>query len=409
MGGNINAQYNEIINGNISVSLSEDWGADLICGNIIQNSMGDAVSIVCKGGANNIQVTNNTVYNPSLNAFSIYDSTSYAEPVVEIVNNIVSECGGYGFLVSDFDSILIDYNNTWNCTSGNYLGVTPGVGSISADPQFVDPENGDLNLQRISPCIDAGDPASPLDPDNTRADMGALYFHQDMPVKLTLIPENPPIVIPETGGEFGFNIEVTNRTEEMQSFDFWSEIELPGWGSVEIMSFTGLSIAVGDTVDRDRTQTVPDFAPAGEYTYLAYVGTYPWIVEDYYYFYFEKEGSGEAGMLGSPSDWLCTGQGFETWKCDPEEAKPTEFALFGAYPNPFNATTTLSYALPEASHVSMKVYDSQGRLLARLVNGTRSAGHHTLTFDALELPSGIYFLRLKCGNYTAVEKLVLTK
>ena len=54
-----------------------------------------------------------------------------------------------------------------------------GEGNIDADPQFTDPENGDFSLQSNSPCIDAGDPNSPLDPDGTRADMGAYYYHQE--------------------------------------------------------------------------------------------------------------------------------------------------------------------------------------------------------------------------------------
>ena len=53
-----------------------------------------------------------------------------------------------------------------------------GVGNINADPLFTDLENGDYTLQEDSPCIDAGDPDSPWDPDGTIADMGAYYFHQ---------------------------------------------------------------------------------------------------------------------------------------------------------------------------------------------------------------------------------------
>ena len=54
----------------------------------------------------------------------------------------------------------------------------PGIGNITDDPLFVDPENYDYCLQFGSPCIDAGDPHSPLDPDGTRADMGAFFYNQ---------------------------------------------------------------------------------------------------------------------------------------------------------------------------------------------------------------------------------------
>jgi hypothetical protein len=53
-----------------------------------------------------------------------------------------------------------------------------GDTNISDDPQFVDPVNGNFHLQESSPCIDTGNPNSPLDPDSTRADMGAYYYPQ---------------------------------------------------------------------------------------------------------------------------------------------------------------------------------------------------------------------------------------
>ena len=65
-----------------------------------------------------------------------------------------------------------------------------GYGNIDADPLFVDPENGDFHLQAGSPCIDSGDPNSPLDPDSTRADIGAFFFEHTVGVdnELTELP-----------------------------------------------------------------------------------------------------------------------------------------------------------------------------------------------------------------------------
>jgi hypothetical protein len=72
----------------------------------------------------------------------------------------------------------------------NIYGGWTGTGNIDEDPLFVDPGNGNYHLQSNSPCIDAGDPASPLDPDSTVADMGAYYFHQitalDPPQNVTI-------------------------------------------------------------------------------------------------------------------------------------------------------------------------------------------------------------------------------
>jgi hypothetical protein len=71
-----------------------------------------------------------------------------------------------------------DYNLVFANDSLDYVGLSPGPHDIQADPMFVDTAAGDYRLLPHSPCIDAGDPASPLDPDGSRADIGAYYFDQ---------------------------------------------------------------------------------------------------------------------------------------------------------------------------------------------------------------------------------------
>ncbi|MCP4633440.1 MAG: T9SS type A sorting domain-containing protein [candidate division Zixibacteria bacterium] len=71
----------------------------------------------------------------------------------------------------------LDYNLFWQNEYGDYEGSQPGPNSLFEDPLFVNLDNGDYNLQEDSPCIDAGDPNSPLDPDSTRADIGCYYYH----------------------------------------------------------------------------------------------------------------------------------------------------------------------------------------------------------------------------------------
>ncbi len=92
------------------------------------------------------------------------------------------------------------------------------------------------------------------------------------------------------------------------------------------------------------------------------------------------------------------------------DGKPNEFELAQNYPNPFNSTTTISYQLPTAAQVTLKVHDVLGREVATLVNERRNAGRYSARFDASGQASGVYFYRLKTSNgLSAVRKMILIR
>ncbi len=86
-----------------------------------------------------------------------------------------------------------------------------------------------------------------------------------------------------------------------------------------------------------------------------------------------------------------------------------QYSLSQNYPNPFNPTTKISYTLPKAGNVVLKVYNTLGQEVATLVNGAMAAGEHVASFDARNLASGVYFYRLTAGSYAATMKMVLLK
>jgi photosystem II stability/assembly factor-like uncharacterized protein len=86
-----------------------------------------------------------------------------------------------------------------------------------------------------------------------------------------------------------------------------------------------------------------------------------------------------------------------------------EFALRQNYPNPFNPSTVISFDLPAASQVSLKVYDSIGREVATLINEYRPAGTYQQQFDFSRLASGLYIYRLNSGAHTSVKTMLLLK
>jgi xylan 1,4-beta-xylosidase len=90
---------------------------------------------------------------------------------------------------------------------------------------------------------------------------------------------------------------------------------------------------------------------------------------------------------------------------------PKHFELEQNYPNPFNPGTVISYQLPSASNVSLKVYDVLGREVATLVNEYERAGNYTVPLPdfSVQRSSGVYFYTLKAGDFTQTKKMVLTK
>jgi hypothetical protein len=92
------------------------------------------------------------------------------------------------------------------------------------------------------------------------------------------------------------------------------------------------------------------------------------------------------------------------------ETAPEPLARFSSYPNPFNPQVRLSFSLATAGPVQLKVFDSSGRLVATLLNGeVREAGAQSFDWRADDLPSGIYFARLRVGGEVQEEKLVLLR
>lgn len=94
------------------------------------------------------------------------------------------------------------------------------------------------------------------------------------------------------------------------------------------------------------------------------------------------------------------------------ENYPVEFSLAQNYPNPFNPSTTIKYSIPFTSNpiqVSLRVYDILGRGVTTLVNENKSAGNYEVKFDSKNLASGIYFYRLKAGNFLATKKMILIR
>jgi len=88
---------------------------------------------------------------------------------------------------------------------------------------------------------------------------------------------------------------------------------------------------------------------------------------------------------------------------------PEAFVLEPNYPNPFRASTTIRFGLPEASPVRLTVYDVLGRQVAVLVDASLAPGIHRVRFDAAHLPSGMYLVALEAGGRRMTGSMVRAK
>ena len=153
------------------------------------------------GGDTSSYIYNNTIVNNSAIAGpsgslggGIYLVSTQEDSGQTFKNNIIAfnpYGGGVYAIILDSGYVNWDYNLVFGNDSTDYIGIEPGPHDIQEDPLFVDRFSGDYHLLPNSPCIDAGDPDFPLDPDGSRADIGAYYFDQTVGIEDPGEPSGP--------------------------------------------------------------------------------------------------------------------------------------------------------------------------------------------------------------------------
>lgn len=111
-------------------------------------------------------------------------------------------------------------------------------------------------------------------------------------------------------------------------------------------------------------------------------------------------------LFDSSVTWAMGG---ETNIEDSELSIPEDFVLHNNYPNPFNPVTHIVFSIPTQTNVRLTVYNGLGEEVVTLVEGIRTTGNHTVTFDASELASGLYLYKLKAGPHILMKKMLILK
>ena len=116
---------------------------------------------------------------------------------------------------------------------------------------------------------------------------------------------------------------------------------------------------------------------------------------------------------GVDADTIRWSVNVEEWSFTANEADlvdlPTSPVLYPASPNPFNSAVKLSMYLPKQNHVSLSVFDLNGREVSRLVDGNVGAGNQTFVWDAIDFPAGVYIVRMDAGDVSVMRKVVLVR
>lgn len=323
---------------------------------------------------------NNTIAN---NGCTNTTSTTYGAGVYAYINAGIS--GLNNIVYFNQADTCADCVGTVNFSYSCCSQTLAGTGNITDDPRFVDAANNDFNLQSGSPCIDTGDPNSSLDPDGTRADMGALYFDQSggqpeiviMPDSLifedTRIGEADSLsfIIYNQGTGDLIIWNLTNSLPDIFHFD---------WDPADSLITPGNRLSIGVRFEPLEAllywdDLVIDNNDAPESVHL------------------QGQGLPPLGVINEPTDLT------------------DDFAVLSAYPNPFNAETTIRFHLPEAGLVRLEVFNIYGCSVGVWLAPTCQypAGTHEIPLDGSNLASGVYLVRLEVAKDQWVMKVVVMR
>ena len=336
-----------------------------------------------------------------------------------VIGNKETPCAG---LIGDVDVFQVNHHGGGSSTNQSWLDVLrPEAGVVSNDDNMVN----QTVVDRIDECETMetlyyteyspvqGGKAKIVNGNVILETNGLDYYivdgdtfaiKVDPQVSVTASPDSSYIVIPSSGGDFGFGLEFTNNTGDTAIFDWWTLLYRQGTWRSALGAVRDTLLPYGSTA-YSLGGTFPEFFDSGNYIYEARVGIYPDSVWDSSCFPIWKDTTDNGQSADGSACEIMSRAASES----STDFIPPEDPILSACPNPFNPTTVLSYRLQVASIVNLSVYDVAGKQVAELVNGWRDAGVHEVTFDGSELTSGVYLYRLDAVEYTASGKMVMMK
>ncbi len=203
-----------------------------------------------------------------------------------------------------------------------------------------------------------------------------------------------PAIVPDTGAVLNFTVWLENLSLDTLQLDVWADLFGPESRNWMALQEAPAILSPGAWIAHEFQWHIPATAPYGFYRAWIYAG-------DHQRLQFCNADTFDFQKALDLSDNIAS-------SAHPQAPGGWEFQL-SVSPNPFNPTTALQFALPEAQSVSLQIFNSAGQIIAILVSGYRDAGTHQWIWDATGLPSGIYFAKLETEKKIMIQKLLFLK
>ncbi len=381
---------------------------------------------------NNMIVANNLFFGASEfgTAMNLINSngTIIANNVFDIKNSGITENSGtqtiYNNIFTGNDvalnieaSTLHKYNLFWNNNLDFGKGIKDAT-EFTADPLFVNRQEGNYKLQSSSPGINTGNPSAQWnDKDGTRNNIGlyggpyadsSMFAALNSRMRIGLVSGRPgdtvivPIYAVGIAGISGIDVLLSFNAERItlnevhttgNTSGFVLQQKNMGSGTVEL-TLEGLHSIVLDSgavmemkfiINKNAAGTIPL-----NFQNVKFVAASSQVIQGVAF--------NDGGIILSP-DAVDSG----------DNVLPKKFVLYQNYPNPFNPTTTFSFDVPVTGLVSLRIYDILGREVKSLINEVKSPGKYRIAWDASRFASGVYLYRFRAGSFTETKKLILLK
>ncbi len=349
-------------------------------------------------------------------AVTVNEPTANAPPViVSLTGDTMGETGDtFEFLAAATDGDGDPITYTWDFGDG----TAPQSGVDLTDVAHVYATAGTYTL------------ALTVADGNGGADAASLTVTVDEPAgapDVVIALAASPTTVPAGGGPVTSSVTVTNGEPTAQTVDVWVVVTLPD-GRMLPRGSQEVAIQAGETLSATFQRAVAASAPTGSYTVTGRVGDRSaGVVYDSDAFVLTKAPGASGGaalasarQAGSPvadptADPAAVGVAAMLPSLDGAVAfvapppPPAALAVVVARPNPFSATTTVAYEVPEVGPVRLVVYDVQGREVAVVVDRVQEPGRYEAVVDASGLPAGVYVYRLLTGSGAATGRMTVVR